>query len=67
MLFKLAGLKTNELFKILSTPDWKFAKKTCSAKEKSRKRQLPRDRIAIMRKISKLQIKIQLAINHQIK
>ena len=63
MLFTDA--KTNEMYKIIINICLEIGKKTCSAKEKSMKTPIPRDRRALMRKRSKLQKKIHRSTTHQ--
>ena len=61
----LTDVKTDEMYKIFITICLKSCKKHVLPKKGPRKYQIPRDRKALMRKMSKLQKNIQRSTNHQ--
>ena len=63
----LTDVKTDEMYKIFINIYLEIRKKHVLPKKSPRKHQILRDRRALMRKRSKLQKKIQMSTNHQIK
>ena len=63
----LTDVKTVEMYKIIINICLEICKKHVLSKKSPRKHQIPRERMALMRKISKLQKKIQRSTNHQTK
>ena len=63
----LTDVKTDETYKIFINICLEICKTHVLPKKSPRKHQIPRDRRALMRKISKLQKKIQTSTNHQAK
>ena len=60
-------IKLMKCIRLLSIFAWKFATNMFCQKKSPRKHQIPRDRRALMRKRSKLQMKTQRSTNHQTK
>ena len=63
----LTDVNTDEMYKIMINICLEICKKHVLLKKSPRKHQIPRDRLALMRKRSKLQKKIQMSTIHQTK
>ena len=63
----LTDVKTDEMYKIIINTGLEIFKKYVLPEKSPGKHKIPRDRRALMRKISKLQKKIQRSTNHQTK